>query len=101
MVVFEQPGSDQPVGGRMLLRAAEYVAGAVLTRTSERPEQHAGGGEIERLARVPQAPRDLPAVHEPWSRPEHVAVMPEPCEGLAGVPEARFELFQRVDSPGE
>ena len=42
VVVFEQPGSDQPVGGRILLGATEHVAGAVLTRTSERPVQHAG-----------------------------------------------------------
>ena len=101
MVVFEQPGSDQPFGGRLLGGISERVAGAVLPRTGERAVQHGGRGEVERLARVPQAARDLPAVHEPWSRPEHVAVMPEPSEDLAGVPKARLELFQRVDGPGD
>jgi hypothetical protein len=28
-------------------------------------------------------------------------VVSEPCEGLAGVLEARFELLQRIDSPGQ
>jgi hypothetical protein len=101
LVVFEQPGSDQPVGGRVLRRGAEPAAGAVLPRTGERVVQHRGGGEVERLAGVTQAAGDLPAMEEPWSRLEHVAAVPEPREDLAGVPEARFELFQRGDGPGQ
>lgn len=37
----------------------------------------------------------------PGTRPKRVAVVPEPREELAGVAEARFELVQRVDGPGE
>ncbi len=101
MVVFEQPGSDQPYGGRILLGVSECAAGAVLPRRGERAVQHRGGGEGERLAVVPQAAGDLPSVQKPWPRAELVAVMSEVDEDLAGAPEARFELFYRLDSPGE
>ena len=47
MVVFEQPGSDQQYGGRILLGVSECAAGAVLPRTGEHAVQHGGRGEIE------------------------------------------------------
>lgn len=53
MVVFEEPGGDQPVGGRLLRRGAERVDGAVLARTGEGAVQHRGGGEVEWVAGVP------------------------------------------------
>lgn len=53
IIVFEQPGGDQPVSGRMLRRVAERVAGAVLPRTGESAVQHRGGGEVKRIAGVP------------------------------------------------
>ena len=53
VVVFEQPGGDQPVSGRMLRRVAERVGGAVLSRTGEGAVQHSGGGEVKRVAGVP------------------------------------------------
>ena len=101
MVVLEQPRSDQPFGGRVLGGIAESVAGAVLPRTGERAVQHRGGGEVERLAVVPQAAGDLAVVDEPWSWSERVAVVSEPGEDLAGVREARFEVLQRVDGSGQ
>lgn len=62
MVVFQQPGGDQPVSGRVLGRVAERVAGAVLPRTGQRAIEHCGGGQVERIAGVPQAAADLPIV---------------------------------------
>jgi hypothetical protein len=99
VVVFEQPGGDQPVSGSVLRRVAERVAGAVLSRTGEGAVQHHRGDEVNGVAGVPQAAGDLPAVKEPWSRPEHVLVVPEPGEDLAGVREGGFKLLQRIDGP--
>ncbi len=67
MVVFKQPGGDQPVSGRLLRRVAERVAGAVLSRTGERAVQHRGGGKVERVAGVSQAAGDLAMVEKSWS----------------------------------
>ena len=59
--------------------------------------QDRGSGEVERHAAVAQAAGDLAVIDEPrsWSKP--VALVSEPCHGLAGVREARFESLQRVD----
>ncbi len=55
MVVFKQPGGDQPLGGRVLCGVAECVAGAPLSRTGEGAVQDRGGGKVERVAGVSQA----------------------------------------------
>jgi hypothetical protein len=55
VVAFEQPGSDQPFGGRLLGGISERVTGAVLPRTGEGAVQHGGSGDVERLGVVPQA----------------------------------------------
>jgi hypothetical protein len=85
VVVLEQPRSHQPFGGRGRVSAV----------------QHRSSGEVERLAVVAQAAGDLAVVDEPWSWSERVAVVTEPCQDLAGVSEARFEVFQRVDGSGQ
>ncbi len=101
VVVFEQPGSDQPFSGGVLRGVHERVPGAVLARTGERAVQHHGGGEVERLGVVPQAAGDLAVVEEAWSWSERVVVMPDPGEDLAGVREAPFESLQGVDGSGQ
>ena len=98
MVVFKQPGSDQPVSGRMLRRVPERAAGALLPPTREGTVQHRGGGKVERVASVPQAASDLATVEKSWSWAERVAVVPDP-EDLTGIREGRFEVFEGVDRP--
>ena len=101
MVVLEQPGSDHPFRDRVLRGIGESVAAAALPRIGERAVQDRGGGEVERLAVVAQAAGDLAVVDEPWSWSERVAVVSEPREDLAGVPQALFEVLQRVDGSGQ
>jgi hypothetical protein len=101
VVVFEQPGGDQPVSGSVLRRVAERVAGAVLPRTGEGAVQHRGGREVDRVARVSQAARDLTTVEKSRSWAEHVLVVPDPREDLAGVREGGLEVFEGFDRPGQ
>ena len=100
MVVLEQPRSDQPFSGRVLRQAAESFAGALLARAGERAVQDRCSGEVERLAVVAQAAGDLAVVDEPRSWSERVAAT-EPRQDLAGVREARFEVFQGFDGSGQ
>jgi hypothetical protein len=101
VVVFEQPGGDQPVSGRVLCGVAERVAGAVLARTGEGAVQHRGGGKVERVAGVSQTAGNLATVNKAWSWAERVAVVPDPGEDLAGVREGGFEVFEGVDRSGQ
>jgi hypothetical protein len=81
----------------VLGEAAESFAGALFGRAGERTVQDRGRGQVERLPAVPQALGDLAVVDEPWSWSERAALVSEPCEDLAGVREAVFEVLQRVD----
>jgi hypothetical protein len=63
--------------------------------------QDRGRGEVERLAVVAQAAGDLAVIDEPWSWSERVDVVSEPCEDLAGVRQALFEVLQHVDVSGQ
>ena len=101
MVVFEQPGGDQPLGCRVLGGIAERVAGAVLRRTGEGTVQHRGSGKIDGIAGVPQAAADLSIAQQAVPRPELVVVVPDTDESLAKVREGDFEVLQGVDRSGQ